>query len=234
VLASIAAGAPPTMPAHHSGARRCCRPLGVCRPPAAQAARRCFRSPLLAPSAGVPPTRLARAGRPLLRPTAQAAHRVARLLPRRRTQAGRRSGTPRQPQLSRPAPLARCWSRATSCRRWSKVARASCGAGLSRPLSPHVTPARRLPAGLRPLPASLSAAALWSSAGAALRSFAGAMLDRPPARPRPKTRRRPPKTRRRPPNNPSRQSSMKSQVRAGERLAQSRVGNRATGESCLG
>jgi hypothetical protein len=105
---------------------------------------------------------------------------------------------------------------------------------LSHPPSPHVTPARRLPAGLRPLPASLSAAALWSSAGAALRSFVGAMLDPPPARTRPKTCRRPPKTRRRPPSNPSRRSSLKSQVQAGERLAQSRVGNRATGESCLG
>jgi hypothetical protein len=145
VLASIAAGAPPTIPAHHSGARRCCRSLGVCRPPAAQAARCCFRSPLLAPSAGVPPTRLAHAGRPLLRPTAQAAHCVARLLPRRRTQAGRRSGTPRQPQLGRPAPLARCWSRATSCRRWSKVARASCGAGLSRPPAPPPRHARLTP-----------------------------------------------------------------------------------------
>jgi hypothetical protein len=45
---------------------------------------------------------------------------------------------------------------------------------------------------------------------------------------------RPPKTRRRLPSNPSRQSSLKSQVRARERLAQSCVGNRATGESCLG
>jgi hypothetical protein len=31
--------------------------------------------------------------------------------------------------------IARCWSRATPCRRWSKVARASCGAGVSRPPS---------------------------------------------------------------------------------------------------